>query len=398
MNILLVNKFLYPRGGAESYVLKLGKYFESQGHNVSYFGMYDEKNIVGNKLDIYTSNLDFHSTDIRRFFYPFKIVYSWEAYRKFNQLLDFFHPDIIHLNNINFQITPSIIDAAWKRGIPILQTVHDSQMICPGHLLYNRKKGEVCEKCVYGSKWNCVKAKCIHGSFFKSLIGTIEGIFYDKKNTYDKVKLYICPSRFIESILLTRKRYAGKTKVLCNFIESFEEKKYTKKDYILYFGRLSEEKGIHMFLELCKKFPNKKFKIAGQGPLEEKCKQISNAQYLGLLTGDKLNRTIAEAELVVYPSICYENCPLSVLEAISLGTPVLASGRGGIRELIDNGKSGILVDEPFTMDNLLKEAEKLVNNKVLRKEMSQYCVRVKKDFLVLEQYGKELEKIYRSFL
>ena len=153
-----------------------------------------------------------------------------------------------------------------------------------------------------------------------------------------------------------------------------------------------------MFLELCKKFPNKKFKIAGQGPLEEKCKQISNAQYLGLLTGDKLNRTIAEAELVVYPSICYENCPLSVLEAISLGTPVLASGRGGIRELIDNGKSGILVDEPFTMDNLLKEAEKLVNNKVLLKEMSQYCVRVKKDFLVLEQYGKELEKIYRSFL
>ena len=183
--------------------------------------MYDEKNIVGNKLDIYTSNLDFHSTDIRRFFYPFKIVYSWEAYRKFNQLLDFFHPDIIHLNNINFQITPSIIDAAWKRGIPILQTVHDSQMICPGHLLYNRKKGEVCEKCVYGSKWNCVKAKCIHGSFFKSLIGTIEGIFYDKKNTYDKVKLYICPSRFIESILLTRKRYAGKTKILFNFIEYF---------------------------------------------------------------------------------------------------------------------------------------------------------------------------------
>ena len=120
MKILFVNKFLYQRGGAESYVLRLGKYFEEHGHEVMYFGMLDQKNEVGNKWGLYTSHMDFHSTGLRTLLYPVKIIYSFEAYRKFAELLERFRPDIVHLNNINFQITPSVIDAAWKKNIPDL--------------------------------------------------------------------------------------------------------------------------------------------------------------------------------------------------------------------------------------------------------------------------------------
>ena len=135
MKILMINKFLYPRGGAETYMLKLGEYFSRAGHQVEYFGMYDEKNTVGNSAGMYTSNMDFHGGGAERFLYPFKIIYSFEAKSKLGRVLDEFRPDVVHMNNINFQLTPSVIDAVKERGIPLVQTVHDYQMICPNHLL-----------------------------------------------------------------------------------------------------------------------------------------------------------------------------------------------------------------------------------------------------------------------
>lgn len=396
MKILFVNKFLYPRGGAETYFLKLGVYFEQAGHQVSYFGMDDEKNTVGNAYGLYTQNMDFHSSKIQRFLYPFKILYSLDAYRKMKKLIRMFHPDVIHLNNINFQLTPSIIDAAWKAGVPVIQTVHDSQMVCPGHLLYRPSTGQLCQRCVKGSKWNCVRYRCIHGSFVKSLLGSMEGILYSWKRNYDRVQLYICPSQFMESVLLSKPRYRGKTRVIPNFIELPDRDYGSKADYILYFGRLSEEKGINFFLELCDRFPDVSFKIAGSGPYEEECKKRKNVEYLGLLTGEVLKKTIAQARFVIYPSICYENCPLSILEAISLGTPVISSSRGGSMELVDNGKTGILIEEPFSVNKLEKVVKKLLERPEWVEEMTRHCISSREKFFTLEKYGKELERIYRQ--
>ena len=396
MKILFVNKFLYPRGGAETYFLKLGEYFEKEGHQVAYFGMADEKNIVGNPWGLYTRNKDFHSTGFQRFLYPFSILYSVDAYRKMRNLIRRFAPDIIHMNNINFQLTPSIIDAAWKEGVPVIQTVHDSQMVCPGHLLYQARTQTLCRKCLDGSKWNCFRHRCIHGSRIKSLLGSMEGILYDWKKSYDRVLLYLCPSEFMESILLTSPRYQGKTRVMHNFIQLPEKSYGPKKDYILYFGRLSEEKGISLFLELCDRFPGLSFKIAGSGPWEEQCRSRKNAEYLGLLTGERLKRVIAQARLVIYPSVCYENCPLSILEAISLGTPVIASQRGGSRELMENGKNGILVEEPLSASGIAEAMEGLLEDQARLDEMTRQCEKSRERFLTLEKYGKQLENIYQQ--
>ena len=116
MKILMVNKFLYARGGAETYMLKVGAFLESLGHDVQYFGMYDAQNTVGNRIDEYTSNMDFHEKRLSRFLYPFRILYSRGAYQKITKVLEDFNPDIVHFNNINFQLTPSIIDAVYKKS------------------------------------------------------------------------------------------------------------------------------------------------------------------------------------------------------------------------------------------------------------------------------------------
>ena len=102
MKILMVNKFLYPRGGAETYMLRIGEELTRRGHQVEYFGMYDEKNTVGNAEGLTTVNMDFHASGAEKLLYPFRIIYSGEARRKMRQVIDRFHPDIIHFNNINF--------------------------------------------------------------------------------------------------------------------------------------------------------------------------------------------------------------------------------------------------------------------------------------------------------
>ena len=165
MKILFVNKFLYPRGGAETYFLKIGEELTRRGHEVEYFGMYDEKNTVGNALHLATTNMDFHNAGPEKLLYPFRILYSFEAKRKLKQVIGQFQPDLIHFNNINFQLTPSVICAGAECGVPMVQTVHDVQMLCPNHMMMEFNSKKLCEACMgKKSKWPCVKKRCIHGS------------------------------------------------------------------------------------------------------------------------------------------------------------------------------------------------------------------------------------------
>lgn len=398
MKILMVNKYLYYKGGAETYALKIGKYLEKLNNQVQYFGMFSKKNVVGNEMNLYTQEMDFHTTKLQRFLYPFKIIYSFEAKRKLKKIIKKFKPDIIHLNNINFQLTPSIIEIAHKMNVPIVQTVHDYQMICPNHLLYQNNK--ICEKCIHGSKWNCTKFNCIHGSKIKSILGSIESIFYNKiLKTYKKVSLYICPSKFLESKLIeSNDIYKGKTVTIQNFIELKNNSIcYDKEDYVLFFGRLSEEKGLDIFLKVCKELPNVNFKIAGTGPLEEKCKNINNVEFVGFKTGKDLEKLIAKAKFSVYPSVWYENCPLSILESESLGTPVITANYGGMKELVEDDKTGLLVDK-IDVDSLKRSIELLYKNDEKLNIMKENCIAKRSKMVSIEQYCSQLMEIYKKVI
>lgn len=392
----MVNKFLYPRGGSESYMLKLGEELKSQGHQIEYFGMYDNQNTVGNSLNCYTTNMDFHSNGFSRLFYPFKIIYSREAARKIGKVLDSFKPDIVHMNNINFQLTPSIIYAVKKRNIPLVQTVHDYQMICPNHLLYNFNEIKPCDRCIKGSKWNCLKYSCIHKSKVKSLLGVIEAKLYSILKTYKKVDLYVCPSNFLENKLLSASDiYIGKTFTIHNFIE----KKFTPiinndNPYIVFVGRLSAEKGVKLLSETAKLLPEINFVVAGNGPDSDCLKDIPNIDLKGFVSGQELCNLMANAKLLIAPSVCYENCPLSILESHSMGVPVVTMNSGGMAELVEDGKTGGLVFEP-TAECVAKTIKKCLDDK-LYQTLKFNCELINRNIIGADEYAKILTQKYND--
>ena len=400
MKILMVNKFLYSRGGCENYMLYLGEHLSKMGHEVQYFGMYDEKNTVGNKAGKYTQNMDFHSNKLERFLYPFKIIYSVEAKKKIMQVIDDFKPDIVHMNNINFQLTPSIIYGIKKKGIPLVQTVHDYQMICPNHLLYDFEKNCPCEKCLEGSYINCIKNKCIHSSTVKSVLGVIEAWIYSWLKTYKKVDLFVCPSNFLENkFLSTKAYYKGKTKTIHNFIdkEKFTNIDRKEEPYIVFVGRLSKEKGIENIAKAAKLLPEYTFVIAGSGPDEDILKNIPNVKMTGFLAGDKLTEIMGNAKLLLFPSVWYENCPLSILESHCMGVPVVAMNSGGMAELVKDGVTGGLVNEPTPQGIALKLKE-IIENEAYYKDLKENCKKERENILSIEDYCDILLKEYEKLV
>ncbi|MBR4293055.1 MAG: glycosyltransferase [Clostridia bacterium] len=400
MKILMVNKFLYPRGGCETYMLNLAEELKAKGHEVEYFGMYDEKNTVGNSLGEYTSNMDFHSTGAARFLYPFKIIYSTEAQRKIGRVLDEFKPDVVHMNNINFQLTPSIIYAVKKRGIPLVQTVHDYQMICPNHLLYSFGEVKPCERCIKGSKLNCFKYGCIHGSKAKSLIGALEAKLYSLLKTYSKVDLYICPSRFLEEKLLSASElYAGKTLTIHNFIEKkpLPEKVTPEKPYVAFASRLSKEKGVTLLYEAAKLLPDYSFVVAGSGPDGDCLKEVPNIKMEGFLTGDKLTSLMANAHVMLLPSVWYENCPLSILETHSFGVPVITMNSGGMAELVEDGKTGALINIP-TPEAVAEAIKRCFEDKEYYDTLKKNCETMREKIIGVSEYCDVVVEQYQKLL
>ncbi len=385
MKVLIVNKFLHAIGGAETYTFKLGESLVKLGHQVEYFGMEHENRCVGNNLNLYTENMDFHNARFRdKITYPFKIIYSFDARKKMHLILNDFKPDVVHINNFNFQLTPSIILAIrkWSKDnnhkVNIIYTAHDSQLICPNHLMKNPITGKICEKCVGGKFYNCIKGKCVHGSTVKSIISATEAYFWKLKNVYKELDTIICCSRFIKTILDTNPILAQKSVAIHNFIDTPENADVQKKDYIIYFGRFSIEKGIDTLIEVCKLLPDIKFKFAGAGPLEDSIKNIENIENVGFQTGESLEKLIKEAKLSIYPSQWYENCPFSVMESLMYKTPVIGANIGGIPELLQSGKTGELFESGNVQD--LKQAiTKVYNNDELLNTYIKNCGDVKFD-------------------
>lgn len=393
MRILMVNKFLYPNGGSETYIFKLGECLTAMGHEVQYFGMEDDRNIVSNSAGAYTSNMNFHTGKLQKLLYPIKIIYSKEARKKIRKVLDDFHPEVVHLNNINFQITPSIIYEIKKDNIPVVWTAHDYQLVCPNHMMYNLETKEMCEKCLGRQFKQCSKNRCIHGSRVKSYLGTMEAKYYMKRKTYQLVDRMICPSRFLEKKLLSDPVFRGKTIALHNFIDEVPYEDVTKNSYVLYFGRYSEEKGIHTLIEAAKSLPDIPFVFAGKGPLEEEIKGVSNIKNVGFQTGKDLEQLIRGAKFSIYPSEWYENCPFSVMESQMYGTPVIGANIGGIPELIQEGRTGELF-ESGNKEDMIKKISYLYHNPDILQKQTENCKNIQFD--TVTDYCNKLVKIYRN--
>ena len=397
MRVLIVNKFLHANGGSETYIFKIGEELCRQGHEVEYFGMEHERRLVGNQSECYVSNMDFHGKGIKKLTYPFKIIYSVEARKKIGTVLEDFKPDVVHLNNFNFQLTPSIIYEirSWerkaKKKVSIIYTAHDYQWVCPNHMMMIPETKELCFQCCDGKFGNCMKNRCIHNSWVKSLLGTIEAKVYYRLHTYEKIDAVICPSEFMKEKLATDQILKGKLHVLHNFMDGNKPDLIPKKDYVLYFGRFSEEKGIGTLLKVCHQLPQIQFVFAGGGPLENELAECRNITNLGFLNGVKLQTVIREAKFSIFPSEWYENCPFSVMESQWYGTPVIASDIGGVPELLQDGVTG-KVFEAGNVEELKTIVQKMWEDTDLCANYTHNCLNV--EFDTVEIYCRKLLEIY----
>lgn len=393
MKILMVNKFLYPKGGSETYILKLGAVLTEQDHEVQYFGLTNEKNIVGNRANSYVSDIDFSKGVWKNLNAPFRIIYSAEARRKIRRVLKDFQPDVVHLNNIQFHLTPSILLEIHKyrtetgSKVKIVYTAHDYQLICPSHGLFDSQY-HICEKCLGGNYTHCLKTKCVKNSWTKSLLGMLDAYFWKYSKAYSYIDTIICCSEFLKRKLDLQERFRTKTVSLHNFADEVLDVKVVKEGYVLEFGHLSEDKGTLTLLEAAKKMPDIRFIFAGYGEAEKEIAKVRNAEYVGFKTGAELESLIRKASVSVYPSKWYENCPFSVIESQMYGTPVVGSRMGGIPELIDEGKTGELF-EAGNAENLISALKKVLSEE---QWYSENCK--KKKFETPDSYYEKLMKIY----
>lgn len=344
MKILLANKFYYPRGGDCIYTIELEKLLIKHGHEVAIFTQKFDENLENSFSKYWPSKVDYSTKKIRNIFESLlRPIYSKEVKGKFQNLILDFKPDIVHLNNIHSQISPIIAEVAYKKGIPIVWTLHDYKLSCPSYICL--RGGRICELCLK-SKVNVIKHRCVK-NLFGSLVAYIEAIKWNK----DKLQIYtdrfIAPSKFMKYKMVQGGVNSNRIIVMNNFIQDskISKKPYSKEDYYLYFGRFSKEKGIKTLLKAASQLPYK-LKLAGTGPLyteiETEYHNQSNIDFLGFRYWNDLKELIKRAQFCVVPSEWYENNPLGVIESFALGTPVIGADIGGIPELIEQNKTGFI--------------------------------------------------------
>lgn len=366
MKILLVNKFHHMKGGSERYYFTLADAFKRNGDEVIFFAMNDKKNIPCKQEKYFVSNSSINGGIKNKINMIFHMVYSKEAYKKMTQLLKDENPDLVILNLVHKQITCSIIDAIkdYNPKIKIFWTMHDLITVCPSYTMLDGN-GNICEKCLHGDFNNCKKNKCIHGSTLMSLLSTYEAKQIKKHKWYNKVDLFICPSNFYKEKLEQGKFTTSPIIYLKNplpYDTKYEINNHDDK-YILYFGRLSKEKGVKTLIDAIKNI-DYKLVILGTGPLEMELKEyvdankINNVEFKGFKQGEELKNYIRNSRCVVLPSEWYENGPYSAMEAMALGKPLIVSSLGGLPELVDNDKNGYI----FKNKEELKEYIKLIIN------------------------------------
>jgi glycosyltransferase involved in cell wall biosynthesis len=348
MKILQVNKFFYPKGGCEVVLFDTARLLERKGHQVVFFSMHHPRNMPSPDQAFFVSRVDFDAVSsfpaqVRT---ALRIIYSFEAKRKITALIEKHRPDIVHLHNFHHQISPSVLDVFRRFRLPAVMTLHDYKVVCPTYLLFLGQGP--CEACRGGRFYQCFLRRCTKGSVLGSAVNTLEMYVHRYLLRVNRrIDCFISPSRFLMD-KCREMGFEGKTVCLPHFLDlkdydpsfGFEEKA------LVYFGRLSHEKGLHTLLKAVRNVPIR-LNIIGDGParkeLEQKAQreEFKHVRFLGYMTGPALKDEIKKAMAVVLPSEWYENFPRTILEAYGLGKPVIGARIGGITELIKDGETGM---------------------------------------------------------
>ncbi len=336
MRILLCNKFYYRRGGDCIYTLGLEKLLKERGHDVAVFSMRHPDNADTAWSRFFPSEVNMNSIAGKAGFLS-RSLGDRETCHKFSALLDEFRPDVVHLNNIHSQLSPVIARIAHTRAIRVVWTLHDYKLLCPRYDCL-KNGNQPCEAC-FTDKKQVLLNRCMKNSLPASVLAYLEALKWNRRVLDDCTDVFICPSRFMRDKMLQGGFPERKLVYLPNFVdtESCRRPDYgDRRDYYCYVGRLSYEKGIGTMLEAAQSLPWR-LVVAGDGPLKDRLNGATHIEYVGKLDWTGVKDLVGGARFSVIPSEWYENSPLSVIESLCLGTPVLGADMGGIPELVSPG-------------------------------------------------------------
>jgi glycosyltransferase involved in cell wall biosynthesis len=357
LKILFLNNFNYLRGGSEKVLFDEVEMLNLSGHETAIYSRANKLNIATEYDKYFPPEIDTErfSLSLNTLGTVKKLIYSSDARQCLERLLKKFKPDIVHAHNIYGRLSLSVLDVLKKENIPVVMTLHDYKFLCPSYLMLNH--GEICERCKGRRYINAFVTKCHKNSYTASAVYAFESWFNHRFRKYDSVKIFISPSRFLQTKVLESGLKPDRITFLPNQINAKQiAVNESAGSYLLYFGRLSREKGVDTLLNAWSGLDTDlSLIIVGDGPertrLEDMAKEKnSNVTFKGYLSGQTLQDLIAGARGVVMPSEWYENAPISLLEACAHGKPVIGARIGGIPEMIRDGETGLLFESGNIID------------------------------------------------
>lgn len=363
--VLIVHNYYQIPGGEDTVVANEKKLLEGYGHKVILYSR--------NNSELKTMSA------VQKLLLPFTTVFNPKTYREVKKIIKEQHIDIVHVHNTLNLISPSVYYASFSCKIPVVQTIHNFRLVCPGATFY--RDGHICEDCIEQGLGCAVKHSCYRGSKLQTLMCVITTKIHRMLGTYKKLN-YICLTEFtkekIKSVVPEKQIF-----VKPNFVYDFGGDS-SKSDDFVFVGRLEEIKGIHVLLDAFKMMPDEHLKIVGTGVLDEQVRSrvnkesIKNIELLGFRERTELNQILKASKALIMCSQWYETFGMVIAEAYSNGIPVIVGDIGNIKDLVIDGKTGVLFK--YNSSEALRDAVMRINE------------------LDTETMGKEGYKYYREHL
>jgi glycosyltransferase involved in cell wall biosynthesis len=383
MKIVLAHKYFYRGGGTASYLFALMEQLHQRGHETVPFTVNYEQTVPREYEHYYVSPIggatETHLSDLRSPWSHLKLfaraTWSVEAYRKARLLSRQEQPDLAFVHNLYSYMSPSPIAAFKREGLPVVMRVSDYNMMSPG--LHVIRGGRPCLECVEAGPRHALQYRCHKSSYASTLARVMTMMAHNWLKIYDNVDLFLTPSQFLRSLLIRAGYPAEKIMHLPSFYPVPEQVgDTTDGGYILYFGRVTMEKGLDTLLDAMPLLRRKVTLLIAGADVDgetERLQQrawrnrLTNVEFLGMQQRAELERLIDGARFTVVPSTWYDNCPMSVFESMARGKPVIGADIGGIPEQI-TGDCGLLF-EPGNPAELAAKMEMLLDDVELREEL-----------------------------
>lgn len=350
-NILIVHNYYQIPGGEDTVVANEKKMLEKHGHKII---LYDRNNGELKKM-----------SKFQKLCLPITTIFNPRTYNEIKRIIKAEKIDIVHVHNTVNLVSPSVYYAARALNIPVVQTVHNFRLLCPGATFY--RDGHLCEICMESGLWCAVKHKCYRGSRVQTLACVLSTWFHRMTGIYGKIN-YICLTEFNrEKILNLKQIKPGRVFVKPNFVEREDESNFeeNQKNQFVFVGRLDKLKGLDILFEAWKRMGDTapKLNVCGTGPMEDWCKSFIqqnrvNIELRGFIPNTEARKIIANSKALVLATQWYEGFPMSIVEAFSVGTPVICSDIGNAGSIVDEGITGYKFDYK-SIESIIQAIEKM---------------------------------------